>query len=386
MTNQIIDGPLRNLDDYTFYVSTKDGAHLLDQPADSDTRFSREMELTIRGNGGTLTGRALVCRCFQGDRYSITIRCKSRSEGMIPVRIKNRIVDWEGCNYKPKETIKAPFCVSLASVCQCLASLIFPSESLPRQGVLLVAGGTNSAKSKVAEGIIWHYLKQYVTRGEMTRQPHLITVEDPIEHPFISGMATQEIHAGVDYTPRLLGSDVKDLAAAFHDAKRQTPTVFYVGEVRDRTSMAQVLDFAGSGHLVVTTAHAGSLTEAVQHIFTAVQARTPATRGMYAQRLLAVIHQRPITHRATNRDLILAAPALWMRTDAGIAQLVSDGLASVLPHNFRDKLPPHTSSVGRYWFAKNLLPHRIRTFRADQWRGIRDSLLEKARNLDLRGL
>src|SRR5205823_4056638 len=143
------------------------------------------------------------------------------------------------------------------------------------------------AKSFVAEGLICDYLQKRVNSeaksGPPRRRPHLVTFEDPIEHPFFEGLVEEDLHKAVDYTPRFRGEDVKELADGFRDAKRQTPAVVYVGEVRDRAALREVLEFAGSGHLVVTTAHAGTLAEALQLLFAAVEARTPADRGRYAQ-------------------------------------------------------------------------------------------------------
>src|SRR5207249_2189827 len=95
---------------------------------------------------------------------------------------------------------------------------------------------------------------------------------------------------GIDYTSRQKGIDVHDLKCASEDALRQTPAVFYIGEVRDASDWKEVLEFAGTGHLVVTTAHAGSLIEAMIKLLGAVDAKTPADRRRYAEKILAVVH------------------------------------------------------------------------------------------------
>jgi hypothetical protein len=95
---------------------------------------------------------------------------------------------------------------------------------------------------------------------------------------------------GVNYTARQKGRDVGLLEEALADALRQTPTVVFVGETRDRKEWELLLNFAATGHLVVTTAHAGSLVEAMHNIFEARRVKTRAQRSEVAHKLLGVIH------------------------------------------------------------------------------------------------
>ena len=126
--------------------------------------------------------------------------------------------------------------------------------------------------------------------------------------------------------------------------------------------------FAGTGHLVIATAHAGSLIEAMERIFRGVNAKTAAQRGQIAQRILAVIHQLkfdliPVLQRHTACMLPgkfeMLLPALWRRTPSGVAALVSDGLSSVLPNTPDEDDEKRISSFGRRWFARNLARKHI---------------------------
>jgi len=150
------------------------------------------------------------------------------------------------------------------------------------------------------------------------------------------------------------GKDCPSLKAALQDARRQTPALFYYGEVRNHEDWEPILDFAGSGHLIVTTTHAGSLVESFQHIAAAVGADTPAEIGALAGRILASVHLRALHWGVGKKKKLAILPAVWRRNSASMAQLVADGLGSVLPHN--PKSPENVGSFGRYWFAKTMLP------------------------------
>src|SRR6185295_810970 len=101
--------------------------------------------------------------------------------------------------------------------------------------------------------------------------PHLITFEDPIETYYAAEAYTPHgLHAQMsvemaasreegDYTPRQQKLDAGSLKEALHEALRQTPKVLFVGETREKEDWQELIHFAGTGHLVITTAHAGSL-------------------------------------------------------------------------------------------------------------------------------
>jgi hypothetical protein len=265
--------------------------------------------------------------------------------------------------------------------------------------LVVLTGATNSAKSEIARGLIQLYLAER-PRGAGERRPHLVTFEDPIESFFISPRGPKDLelpkvpsralrniigvgkveeqqrrlcgnlHAmpktllaqwhGIDYTPREKGSDVRDLNQAFADALRQTPTVFFIGEVRDPRDWVEILEFAGTGHLVITTAHAGSSLEAMIKILSSVGALTSADRRRYAARLRAVVHLEPrLADRnagpaeVAGRNLLL--PAIWRNTDRGLAALAANGFGAVVPECPDPRVEPGVSSLGRRWFANRLL-------------------------------
>ena len=344
-------------------------------------------------------GRGLLCWREDGT-VSITVRKKSEgSDYSLP-----------GDKATDKWKDHGPF--SLDVLCREMAHLLKlsepgldydnPAKVLPPQhGLLLITGATESGKSLVAQGLIEHYLKAR-ERADKKRRLHLVTCEDPVEAQYNSGETRFEDRdywpakidvRGVDYTPRTGGAspDVStppptlpagdspgrqalkkaktSLKQALRDALRQTPAVFYAGELRTRSDLKEALNFAATGHFIVGTAHAGSLPEAFEKLLTAARAKTPARRGQVIQRVLGIIHQRKLAATSGKAAII---PTLWRRTSVGVASMVSEGLSSIVPNNVEIPVTSgglhniaYVSSFGRLSFARRLLnpndkaPHEV---------------------------
>jgi hypothetical protein len=117
----------------------------------------------------------------------------------------------------------------------------------------------------------------------------------------------------------------------------------------------------------VTTSHAGSLIEAMGNILLATQADDPTARSVVGERLLAVVHlkseKRASLENPDNKVSILI-PALWRRTPEGIKALMSEGLSSLVPNTpprlspNQEKMESFPSSIGRYWFARELIERK----------------------------
>lgn len=296
----------------------------------------------VRLDPSSVTGRAIVSRSYRGRLLSVTFRVKKA-----------------GTSYRPGASTSAKFPVSMKGYCDALYRAIAVVKEM--RGLLVVTGATNSAKSEIATGLIDRCLEEWKGKNDGKR-PHLVTFEDPVEKFYAAAAAGRldryrsvETEAaarlGVDYTPRERGNagergkDVESLRDALTDALRQTPTVFFVGETREKAFWRQLIDFAGTGHLIVTTAHAGSLSEAMHKIFEALRVRTPAERSEIANRLLGVVHVR--------RHPRILVPALWRRTPTGKNALTAEGLSSLLPYT-PDEGDAKVGCLGRFWFAQRL--------------------------------
>ena len=113
-------------------------------------------------------------------------------------------------------------------------------------GVVLVCGPAGSGKTTT----IYACLRELVDKTAGQRS--LVSLEDPIE-AVIPGVAQSQVNpaAGFDYEVGL-----KSLM-------RQDPEVILVGEIRDQVTAETVFQAALTGHLVLTTFHAGSAAEAI---------------------------------------------------------------------------------------------------------------------------
>lgn len=111
-------------------------------------------------------------------------------------------------------------------------------------GVLVISGPAGSGKTTTA----------YASLREMLRAPQgvrsILTIEDPIEVP-LPGAAQAQV------------SPAFDLSTALRSALRQDPEVLLVGEIRDPDVARGVFNAALTGHLVLSTLHAGSASQAV---------------------------------------------------------------------------------------------------------------------------
>jgi hypothetical protein len=384
---QRLPGDLFDDDDYTYYLDAEPppgtSAVLKADPGEyvkilESRRFSKNSYSSSYSGSIYAPGkekiddphndaRLLICRCFAGKSFSVTVRRRSNHP---PIDAERRgescAKTWdEGkCGFfKSQKPGAVPFAVKTADLGNMLDKLIF-RDAHPT-GLVLVTGSTNSGKSELTQSLIYQRVKSQHDQKGRKRWPHVVTFEDPIEQPLFK-TAADALANGIEYTPRQKGIDVGRLSEALDDALRQTPSVLFVGEVRSDWEWADLLRFAGTGHLVVATSHAGSLVEAMQRILRGVKAETPSDRGQIAQRVLAVVHQvkfdlngilkRAGASRVYEGDapFDVFLPALWRRTHGGVAALVSDGLASVLPNRPGENEKDRTSSFGRGWFPAKL--------------------------------
>jgi type II/IV secretion system protein len=294
--------------------------------------------------------RALICLSYSGKCLSVSVRKQTKSVGYEPKDLPSSREERE------------KFLFTVSEYCQSIYEPLFDSpESEPNvHGLLVITGPTKSLKSEITRALIHSYLKK---KREEGRRPHLVTFEDPIERLYTNldergslyvALTPGKELAETSYTPRQKQRDAGFLHDALTDALRQTPAVFFVGETRSKEEWEVLLDFAATGHLIVTTAHAGSLVEAMRKIFEARRVKTPADRGEIANKLLAVVNLKPsqfeVEAREKPTDVVF--PALWRRTARGVAGLTSDGLSALLPHRHAPELP---SCLGRTWFIDKLV-------------------------------
>jgi general secretion pathway protein E len=113
-------------------------------------------------------------------------------------------------------------------------------------GLVVVAGPAGAGKTTT----LYACLRELVERHEGRRS--LASLEDPVES-LVSGVAQSQVHPPSGF----------DLATGLRSLMRQDPEVIAVGEMRDRATAEAALGAALTGHLVLTTFHAGGAAGAV---------------------------------------------------------------------------------------------------------------------------
>ena len=111
-------------------------------------------------------------------------------------------------------------------------------------GAIIISGPAGSGKTTT----LYACLRQLA--AATAGQRSLVSIEDPIEVA-VEGVAQSQVHAAAGI----------DLAVGLRFLMRQDPEVIMVGEVRDRPTAEAALQASLTGHLVLSTFHAGSAAE-----------------------------------------------------------------------------------------------------------------------------
>ena len=166
-----------------------------------------------------------------------------------------------------------------------LAELGFPPEvrtELERflrqtAGLLLLTGPAGSGKTTT----IYACLREIARQSGGARS--LMTIEDPVEVS-VRGVAQSQVHPTVGL----------DLAAGLRFLMRQDPEVIMVGEIRDRPTAEAALQASLTGHLLLSTFHAGSAAETVGRLLDMGIEPYVLRSG-----ILAILHQRLLRRLCT---------------------------------------------------------------------------------------
>ena len=148
-----------------------------------------------------------------------------------------------------------------------------------QRGVIILSGTTGSGKSTTLAAIL-----HTINRTERRR---IITLEDPVEYLFPDERSL--------VTQREVGLDTLSFHGALKRVMRQDPDVIMIGEMRDETSFMAGLAASETGHLVMTTLHSGSASQAVFRILDLFPAsERDQIRMALATNLYAIVCQRLI--------------------------------------------------------------------------------------------
>lgn len=170
---------------------------------------------------------------------------------------------------------------------------------MSQRGLVLMVGGTGSGKSTSLAAMLGH--RNAESRG------HIVTIEDPVEyvHP----------HGGCVVTQREVGADTLSWENALKNTLRQAPDVILIGEIRTRETMEYAINFAETGHLVLSTLHANSANQAMDRVinFFPEEKRSQLLMDL-SFNLRAIISQRLVRREAGGRsaaiEIMLNSPLI----------------------------------------------------------------------------
>jgi twitching motility protein PilT len=197
---------------------------------------------------------------YDGMRFRLSYqRLANTQEWVILRRINARVFTLEELSFAPN------MCTHLRRLGQ-------------RDGLIIISGATGHGKTTSSFALIGDYLKNFGGVG--------ITIEDPVEYSLDGPVGEY------GYCYQVQVDKDEDWSTPLKRALRWTPRFLLVGEVRSPRAAEQILRAATTGHLVVTTIHAGSIEESLMGLMhLAEQSMGNAANFILAQGLTAAMHQ-----------------------------------------------------------------------------------------------
>jgi twitching motility protein PilU len=188
---------------------------------------------------------------------------------------------------------------------------------LKKQGLILVVGSTGSGKSTTLAAMIDHRNSRMAG--------HILTLEDPIEflHQHKKSVVNQ----------REIGVDSSSYEHALKSALREAPSLLLIGEIRDQATMSAALNFAETGHLVLSTLHATNASQCIERVMSFYDSRqADMVRAQISSILQAVIAQRLVSTVDGNRAAVLEI----LLTTARVRDLIGKGDIELLRHTIEE--------------------------------------------------
>lgn len=200
----------------------------------------------------------------------------------------------------------------------------------PNKGLILLAGPTGQGKTTTASSLLIEYLIKFGGIG--------VTIEDPPE------LMLDGDHGRFGQCLQQALEEDQTFGMALVHAMRQTPRFIFVSEMRRPEDASEVLRTAISGHVVISTIHAGDPLEAISSLVKLVSAHDGSpeyAREQVATGLSAVIHQRLHTIRRPGEKVkrVLEIKSLFMgNADSNERTLIREGKVSQLQTNIEQQL------------------------------------------------
>ncbi len=179
-----------------------------------------------------------------------------------------------------------------------LDKLGFPPALVPhlerlgiREGLVIVCGATGQGKTTTGCALLTDFMRRYGGIG--------YTIEDPVEYD-ISGR-----HGENGYCYQVEANRNNEWAEALTNSLRCHPRYLFIGEACTPDIANELLRAATSGHLVITTVHAGNVFEGIEGILQLAEQKIgPRAVQLLATSFTAVLHQSLAERGVSLRFLI----------------------------------------------------------------------------------
>ncbi|MBS4430704.1 MULTISPECIES: type IV pilus twitching motility protein PilT [Pectobacterium] len=179
-------------------------------------------------------------------------------------------------------------------------------------GLILITGATGSGKSTTLAAMV----------GSLndSSDRHVITLEDPIEFIHTSRRCLIQ--------QREIGAHSASFAQALRAALREDPDVILLGELRDTETIRLALTAAETGHLVLSTLHTRSASQAVDRLIDVFPGEEKAyVRSQLATCLQAVVAQKLLPAVQGGRIALYEV----LTATAAVSNLIREGKTHQLP-------------------------------------------------------
>jgi len=176
-------------------------------------------------------------------------------------------------------------------------------------GAILITGPAGSGKTTTA----YACLRELVRTSAGGKS--IVSLEDPIESA-VDGVSQSRVNPTAGF----------DLAAGLRSLMRQDPEAIMVGEIRDRETAEAAIQASLTGHLLVTTFHAGSAAGAISRL-----SDMGIEPYLLRSGILGILSQRLVRRLCTCREQItdetakLNLPAAQAWQNAGCDKCLGSG-------------------------------------------------------------
>jgi defect-in-organelle-trafficking protein DotB len=142
----------------------------------------------------------------------------------------------------------------------------------PKNGIVVVAGGTGSGKSTTLAAVMRSHLE------DVDKPVKIVDIQAPIEYTY------RDVTSSLNGSSSVIGQSevgkhLKSFADGVHSALRRKPNIISVGEARDYETISAALEAALTGHLVYTTTHANDVSDTVRRLLSTFPATEREARA-----------------------------------------------------------------------------------------------------------